>query len=105
MAQFGVGNGFPYCLEKVDVSGLGYWETLGDIDIDSLDFMSDEEIKEDKKKSFKAAVGIAWGGSFCDPICDDTPIRMYLGDVDLREFHWAWIKRMHTTIGDHRLRQ
>ena len=85
MAQFGVGNGFPYCLEKVDVSGLGYWETLGDIDIDSLDFMSDEEIKEDKKKSFKAAVGIAWGGSFCDPICDDTPIRMYLGDVDLKE--------------------
>jgi len=85
MAQFGVGNGFPYCLEKVDVSGLGYWETLGDIDIDSLDFMSDEEIKEDKKKSFKAAVGIAWGGSFCDPICDDTPIRMYLGDVNLKE--------------------
>lgn len=85
MAHFGLGDGFPYILEKVDVSILGSWETLGDINSDNLDWMSDEEIKEDKKLSFKAAVGIAWNGSFCDPLCEDTPIRMYIGNTDLKD--------------------
>lgn len=70
-------------MNKVDVSNYSEWQTLGYINSANVGVMSDEEIEEDKKISFKTAVSLAWNGPFCNPSCDDTPVRMYIGNVDL----------------------
>ena len=50
----GVGNGFPYCAEKVDVSGYDYWTTLGGYNKDDADALIEPTgIAESLEKAMK----------------------------------------------------
>ena len=100
MATLGVGNGFPYCLEKIDVSNYDNigWETYTwyfyDEYYDDYIFsvasssnfssLSSEEIEENKRGTYRVAVGQANGpqNDCSEPICGQAPVKMYYGDTD-----------------------
>lgn len=100
MATLGVGNGFPFCLDKIDVSNYDNigWETYTwyfyDEYYDDYIFsvasssnfssLSSEEIEANKRGTYRVAVWQANGpqNDCSEPICGQAPVKMYYGDTD-----------------------
>lgn len=53
-------NGFPFQLEKVDVSGFDYWTTLGGTTKENVESLTDAEKEANKLTAVKNAVLLYW---------------------------------------------
>ena len=49
----GVGNGFPFCFEKVDVSGYDHWTTFGGFNKNSVGNPTDAQIYDSRAAAMK----------------------------------------------------
>ena len=62
----GVGNGFPFCLTKDDVSGFDHWTTLSGVNKGNVGGFTDEELDEKIQESLVLAMAFYWNGFSVD---------------------------------------
>lgn len=89
----GVGNGFPFCPPKVDVSGFGKWTNLGGYNKDDAD--SRDPTAEEISLSRKNAMNLFWGangfsgsytGDYDETVIAEPTLDLFTGDYDYSEW-------------------
>ena len=98
--MFGTLNGFPYCLQKIDVSNYEEWETQSGTTSYNVDSLTSDQLSYNIRVSLRNAVDAAWPyyeeydsdgettivedrSDGCNGVlCNRTPYRMYNGSVN-----------------------